>query len=95
MRTIAILALSLLGCASEVLADLEPDDWKCRPRNGGPNCNGDRRADECRAAGLPDAYGVDLGCEHPVRPTDDGECARRPQGTYRCLERGDLLCCYR
>lgn len=94
MKTIATLALVLLGCSADFLPDVGPDSWKCRPPNGGPNCNGALRADECRAAGLPDAYGVDRGCEHPVMPTDDG-CERRPQGTYRCTEAGDLLCCHR
>jgi hypothetical protein len=92
MRLAVVLVLLASGCASVV--DVPAlDEFQCRPPAGGPDCNGDRRRDECSSLGLPDAYGVDVACRRPVRRVD-GECRERWQGTYRCEAHGDLLCCY-
>lgn len=88
-----VFAVLLIACGLEV-PDVGEFNQQCRPAAGGPNCNGDRRRDECAAAGLPTAYGFDTGCLHPVRPSDAGACAQRRQGLYRCHEAGDLTCCF-
>lgn len=93
IRAVATLgACALAACALEV-PDPAELAAQCRPAGGGPNCNGDRRRDECEELGLPAAYGFDTGCKHPVRPNGE-QCDRRRQGLYRCEARGDLTCCY-
>ncbi len=93
MRLVAlVLALALAACSLSVPSAVDGTDLQCRPVGGGPNCNGDRRVDECAALGLPTAYGLDVGCMRPVRPVGS-QCVERWQGTYRCVESGDLLCC--
>lgn len=86
------VALTLSACSFELPTKVDGSALQCVPDDNGPNCNGERRRDECAALGLFSAYGVDRACAHPVLPVG-GACVERWQGTYRCVAHGDLLCC--
>lgn len=73
-------------CTSDGSSSLE------RIGDPGPDCNGTRYADECAAAGLPSAYGVEAGCKVPATWAEP-LCRRRKAGLSGCVPFEGLLCC--
>lgn len=57
-------------------------------------CRGDKHRGECAAAGLPSAWGVEVGCETPLRSLGGDQCigrARRLEGCETLEDR--IVCC--